>query len=96
MLAEDFCYASQWVFAEITSKREYLAYMRPKLEIIKRSGWRVWAEVCNRPCRVIAQGAQERLVATVLVKVAAGRIQRADLCLVPLPQKARRTGDYPV
>lgn len=30
LLAYDFHYASQWVFAEIKSKQEYLDYIRPK------------------------------------------------------------------
>jgi len=32
LLADDFHYASQWVFEEITSKQQFLDYMRPKLE----------------------------------------------------------------
>jgi hypothetical protein len=38
LLAPDFSYASQWVFAEIRSRDEYLAYIRPKLETFRSSG----------------------------------------------------------
>ena len=38
LLADDFNYASQWVFAEIESKTAYLNYITPKLETIRKSG----------------------------------------------------------
>jgi len=46
LLAENFCYASQWVLEEIDSKTEYLNYIVPKLEAIRESGSSVWA-VCE-------------------------------------------------
>lgn len=45
LLAEDFHYASQWVFSEITSKADYLVYIMPKLEAIRSSGAEVLAEM---------------------------------------------------
>jgi hypothetical protein len=101
LLAEDFQYESQWVFSAITSKRAFLEYIRPKLDAIRHSGSRVWAEMAelsltNRgPCLVLAQGQQDNLVATLLVKIADGKIQRADLCMVPPPESAWRSGEYP-
>ena len=101
LLAEDFQYESQWVFSAIKSKREYLDYIRPKLATIKETGFRVWAEMAELrsynggPCLVLAQGEQDKLVATLLVKVVAGKIQRADLCLIPPPEAALRSGEYP-
>jgi hypothetical protein len=44
-LADDFRYASQWVFDEISSKAAYEAYIVPKLRSIQRTGSRVWAEL---------------------------------------------------
>ena len=38
LLADDFHYASQWVFAEIESKPAYLEYIVPKLDAIRKSG----------------------------------------------------------
>lgn len=100
-LADDFHYASQWVFAEIESKREYLEYITPKLEAIRKSGATAWAEMgwLDRefpgPCVVMAQGDKDNLVAVVLAKIEDGKIKRLDLCGAPSPHSARRTGDYP-
>ena len=101
LLADDFHYASQWVFAEIESKREYLEYITPKLEAIRKSGATAWAEMgwLDRefpgPCVVMAQGGKDNLVAVVLAKIEDGKIKRLDLCGAPSPHSARRTGDYP-
>jgi hypothetical protein len=101
LLAVDFHYASQMVFAEIESKQEYLDYITPKLETIRASGSKVWAEMATLthgfpgPCVVLAQGDKENLVAVVLAKVRGGFIERIDMCIVPTPQSAKRTGDYP-
>ena len=103
LLADDFHYTSQWVFSELSSKQQYLDYIRPKIGTIKSAGRRVWAELSvlqhsypDEPCLVIAQDEKDNLVATVLVKVAEGKIQRFDMCMVPPPQSARRTGEYPI
>jgi len=37
-LADDMHYASMWVFHEMTSKEEYLNYLRGKLETMKKVG----------------------------------------------------------
>jgi hypothetical protein len=101
LLANDFHYASQWVFEEITNKQQYLDYIRPKLEVIKASGNRVWAELAELqtypggPCLVMAQGDKSNISATVIVEVSGSKIKRLDMCFVPSPQNARRTGEYP-
>lgn len=101
LLAEDFYYASQWVFAEIESKTEYLNYIVPKLEAIRKSGVVAWAEMgwLDRefpgPCVVMAQGDKDNLIALVLAEVEDGKIKRLDLCGAPSPHSARRTGEYP-
>lgn len=101
LLADDFHYASQWVFDEIESKNEYLNYIIPKLEAIRKSGTLAWAEMgwldreIQGPCVVIAQGEMNNLLAVVLAQVEQGKIKRLDLCGAPSPHSARRTGDYP-
>lgn len=101
LLADDFHYASQWVFAEMESKAEFMEYIVPKLETMRRSDAMPWAEMgwldhtFPGPCVVIAQGDKDDLVAVMLAKVENGKIRRLDLCCVPPPQSARRSGDYP-
>jgi len=98
LLAEDFHYASQWVFEEITSKQAYLDYIRPKLETIRKSGSKVWAEIAelpDGPCVLVSQDSKDNLQATVLISTSENKIKRLDMCCVPPPQSARRTGEYP-
>jgi hypothetical protein len=102
LLAEDFHYASQWVFDAITSKAAYMGYINAKLQTVRRSGTTVYAEMGTvhahgalQPCVVLAQGGPEALVGLVLVKVARGCVERIDLVAVPAPQAALRSGVYP-
>lgn len=102
LLSDDFHYAPQMVLAEIESKQEYLDYINPKLEVVRASGTKVWAEMAilthsfPGPCVVLAQGDKEHLVALVLAKVKGDQIERIDMCIVPTPQSAKRSGEYPV
>ena len=102
LLAENFRYASQMVFSEIESKQEYMAYIKPKLEAVRSSGDKVWAEMgrldddFTGPCVVLAQGDKENLVAVILAEVEGDFISRIDMCIVPTPQSAVRSGEYPV
>ena len=101
LLADDFHYASQWVYAEITSKRQYLDYIGPKIETIRKSGMQVWAELAEvkgppgGPCLIMAQDTKDNQFATVRVKVEGDRIKRLDMCMVPPPESAAGTGEYP-
>jgi hypothetical protein len=101
LLADDFHYASQWVFAEIESKKAYLEYIVPKMDAIRKSGSVVWAEMGSLerefpgPCVVMAQDEKDNLVAVILATVEGGKIKRLDLCGAPSPHSASRTGDYP-
>lgn len=101
LLSMDFHYASQMVLSEIESKQEYLDYINPKLKAIKSSGTSVWAEMGRLtnsfpgPCVVLAQGNKDNLVAVVLAKVKGEFIERIEMCIVPTPQSAIRSGDYP-
>ena len=102
LLSDDFHYASQMVLAEIESKQEYLDYIKPKLEVVRASGTKVWAEMAMLthsfpgPCVVLAQGDKENLVALVLAKVKGDQIERIDMFIVPTPQSAKRSGEYPL
>ncbi len=101
LLADEFHYASQWVFAEIESKSAYLGYIVPKLDAIRNSDTVAWAEMAwldrefPGPCVVMAQGDKDNLIAVVLAKAEDGKIKRLDLCCAPSPYSAKRTGDYP-
>ncbi len=102
LLAQDFHYASQWVFSEHESKNDFLDYMRVKLKTVAASGQPVFAELAttgpqygSQPCLVLAQDGRERLVATILVEVSDGMISRIDVCAVPPPEATTRLGVYP-
>ena len=101
LLADDFHYASQYVFSEIESKTAFIDYITAKLRTIKTSGERVWAEMGSLdggiwgPCVVLAQGGRDDLVVVVLAKVQNGKIKRLDLCIAPSPHSATRSGEYP-
>jgi hypothetical protein len=100
-LADDFHYGSQRVFEEITSRQAFLDYIRPKLESMARSGSRTYAGMAELdvhprgPCVVLAQGTKSNLLATVLAEVEEGCLKRLDLCQIPPPSAALRTGEYP-
>ena len=102
LLADSFHYTSQRVFDEISSKEEYLDYIAGKLETIKASGHRVYAEMglldtgCPGPCVVLAEGGKDELVAVVVAKIEGDKIERLDLCIVPRPESATRSGEYPI
>lgn len=101
ILADDFHYASQWVFSEIKSKQEYLDYIRPKLQAVRASGKHVWAEMAALdreipgPCVVLAQDEKDNLISLVLAEVKEGKVKRFDMCGAPSPHDAIRTGIYP-
>jgi hypothetical protein len=79
-----------------------MAYLKPKLEAVKLSGNRVWAEMgtlngdFTGPCVLLAQGDKDNLVAVVLAQVEGDSISRLDMCIVPTPQSAVRSGNYPI
>ena len=102
LLAEDFVYESQQVFRGIETKKEFLEYIVPKLQTIRDSNATVFAEMGtvaaygrNQACVILAQNSKTNLVGLVLAKTDGNRLKRLDLCIVPSPQTAKRTGDYP-
>jgi len=102
LLDDGFVYESQAVLQPIESKQAFLDYMIPKLQTIARGNATVYAEMGTveaygekQPCVVIAQYDPENLIALVLAKVSNNKLQRIDLCVVPPPQAAQRSGEYP-
>ena len=102
LLAEDFTYESQYVFSAQESKQEFLDYIRPKLQTIREADAPVFAEMGmvlaygkTQPCVVLAQDSKDNLVGLVLAKASDGKLSRLDLCIVPSPRSAERSGDYP-
>jgi DNA-binding response OmpR family regulator len=101
LLADDFHYSSELALVEIRTKQDFLKYIRGKLKTLQSSGNRIWAEMgwLNQtwpgPCVVISQGGKNDLQCIVLAKVEDGKIQRLDQRVVPLPESAERTGEYP-
>ena len=102
LLADDFIYESQKVFRPLKSKQEFIEYIVPKLETIRNSGFTTFGEMGTviaygkrQPCVIMAQNDKSNLIALVLAKTHEGRLKRLDLCVVPPPQTAVRSGEYP-
>lgn len=102
LLADDFTYESQWVFSALESKKAFLDYIKPKLQAIK-AGTKAFAEMGmvhaygeHQPCVVLAQNSRSNLVGSVLARVVNNKLSRLDLCAVPRPESAERSGEYPV
>lgn len=103
LLADDFTYESQNVFQALESKQAFLDYMRQKLETVRKAKATVFAEMGTvaaygrtQPCVVLAQNSKTNLVALVLAAVDGEHLKRLDLCVVPSPESAQRSGEYPV
>ena len=102
LLSDDFTYESQTVFSALESKQAFLDYIRPKLLTIEKAGATVFSEMGmvsaygqHQPCVVLAQNSKDNLVGLVLARVTEDKVTRLDLCIVPPPQSAERTGEYP-
>jgi hypothetical protein len=102
LLEDNFSYESQIVMKPINGKKEFIEYIRPKLRIIKISNAVIFAELAElnaygqKDCVLIAQNDKNNLVATVYAKVNGSKIIRLDMCTVPDPRSALRTGIYPI
>ena len=102
LLADDFTYESQHVFQPLESKQAFLDYIRPKLITIQQAKATVFAEMGtvsayekNQSCVILAQNDRGNLVGLVLAKTDGNKLKRLDLCIVPPPQAAKRSGEYP-
>ena len=100
-LSEDFSYSSQKVLTDMNSKNEFIEYIRPKLETIKKTNSSVYAElgVCpaygHTDCLIMAQGDKSNLLGVAYASVDKGKISGIALCIVPTPEAAERSGIYP-
>ena len=100
-LSEDFSYSSQKVLTDMNSRDEFIEYIRPKLETIKKSKSPVYAElgVCpaygHTDCLIMAQGDKSNLLGVAYASVDEGKICSLALCIVPTPDSAIRSGIYP-
>jgi hypothetical protein len=86
----------------LLAEQEFLDYMVPKLKTIVRAKATVYAEMGTvaaygrqQPCVILAQNEKNNLVGIVLAKVAGNKLKRLDLCVVPPPEAAERSGEYP-
>lgn len=102
LLADDFTYESQQVFQPLESKQAFLDYINPKLKTIQQARATVFAEMGtvaaygkNQSCVILAQNDRANLVGLVLAKTDGVFLKRLDLCIVPPPQTAKRSGEYP-
>ena len=99
-LSEDFSYSSQKVLTDMNSKDEFIEYIRPKLETIKKTNSSVYAElgVCpaygHTDCLIMAQGDKSNLLGVAYASVDKGKISGIALCIVPTPISAERSGIY--
>ena len=100
-LSEDFSYSSQKVLTDMNSKDEFIEYIRPKLETIKKTKSSVYAElgVCpaygHTDCLIMAQGNKFNQLGVAYASVDEGKICGLALCVVPTPNAAQRSGIYP-
>ena len=100
-LSEDFSYSSQKVLIDMNSKDEFIEYIRPKLETIKKTKSYVYAELGFCPayghtdCLIMAQGDKSKLLGVAYASVDQGKISGISLCIVPAPDAAERSGIYP-
>jgi hypothetical protein len=103
ILAKNFVYQSQKMLTKVTTKPGFLYYMNGQLEKSKQSGSAVFAEmgtissyIVKRHCVIMAKVNKDNLVAIVLATVTKTKLSRLDLCFIPSPDLAIRSGDYPV
>ena len=89
-LAEDFKYASQWVFEEIESKKEYLKYLENKFTALRNSTKKIVARMGsynNKSCIALYQIDMSKKVDTqvaiLLMKFENEKIISANLCMIP-------------
>ena len=103
VLDDSFTYQSQCVLSSIDSKDEFLDYMQSKLTSMIENRFLPYAELgeitafcLEQPCLIVAQGTKDNLQVLILGKMNNGKLSRIDVCIVPTPQSATRTGIYPV
>jgi len=100
-LSEDFSYSLQKGLNDMNSRDEFLEYIRPKLETIKKSKSSLYAELGICPayghidCLIMAQGNKFNLLGVAYASVDKGKTTGLSLCIVPTPDSAQWSGIYP-
>ncbi len=101
LLANNFSFESQAVLTPLIGKKAFIDYIRPKLATVKKANATVYAELGElsaygqTDCVVLAQNDKNNIGAVVYAKVKEGKIVRVDMCTVPDPRTAKRSGIYP-
>lgn len=102
LLNEAFVYESQSVLSALTSKQDFLDYIVPNLITLRSAEVPVYAEMGmitaygkNQSCVILAQGSIDNLVGIALAITEGSTLKRIDLCVIPPPQAAVRSGVYP-
>ena len=101
VLADSFEMSSQHVLEDMVGKDAFRAYIEPKLITIAESDLPVFAELGileaygERECVVLAQGDKDQLACVAYIGVENGKVARLDLCVIPPPNQAIRSGIYP-
>ena len=101
LLADDVLSTSQAVLTNITNKNDFVSYMRGKFQTIKKTNATVYAELGeieaygHKDCVIVAQNTKDNLVAIAFITVEENKVKKIDLCVVPPPSQAKRTGIYP-
>lgn len=105
-LADDLVYDSQWVLATIKGKVDYLEYLKPKFELVKKlcteGKMSVVAELANlpglesTPVIILTQVQQKEIVKiSILVEEVDGKITHISFCAIPDPHSALLSGVVP-
>lgn len=101
-LEEDTVYESQMVNTPLEGRQEILKYLRGKLITMSKldpasqpKGEMAFMDetYVGRPCVILHQGGKE--VGLALCKVSKGKLKRIDLTILPGPESANGTGQFP-
>lgn len=101
LLAKDVVYESQMVIEPLRGSEEVGIYLRGKMQAVREAGpdYAVVAEIgtvpslASEPCVILIQGDVPSALA--FLKVTDSAVKRIDLCIVPDPSSAVRTGIIP-
>lgn len=101
-VADDIELKSQVQSEPVQGKQAFLDYMAKNLEKFADDA-RAWAELGEvhksgrtRPCAVLSQYSRDNMVATATVEIKDNQVTRLNLFLIPAPEEATRSGEYPV
>ena len=101
ILAEDFTYESQWVFAAMHGKENYMEYIRGKFETFRYGDNIPVAELAyfpstygrqRVPCLILTQG---DFKTGFLIETHNGKVTRADMVFITPPETSVLLGMAP-